>query len=219
MFTLIPWDSCGRSDLRGSTFDRTWGSHACRQSRGTRCDRQIALITIRRAGPSDAASLAAIAERTFRETFAADNSAENIDLHCTRKFGAEIQRAEIADPQLVTLLAEAAGELVGFAQLRPAQAAACVKSARPAELHRIYVVSQWHGRGVANDLMRAVYAAAARAGSDCIWLGVWERNPRAIAFYRKCGFSVVGDHPFDLGQDRQRDLILAAPVESSTVSA
>lgn len=176
------------------------------------------LVDIRPATPSDAASLAAIAERTFRETFAADNSAENIDLHCARKFGAEIQRAEIADPQLITLLAEAAGELVGFAQLRPAQAAACVKSVQPAELHRIYVSGEWHGRGVANELMRAAFAAAARAGSDCLWLGVWERNPRAIAFYRKCGFSVVGDQSFDLGHDRQRDLILSAPVDSSAVS-
>lgn len=173
------------------------------------------MTTIRPARPSDAASLAAIAERTFRETFAADNSDENLDLHCARKFGADIQRAEIADPQLVTLLAEDAGELAGFAQLRLAHATACVRAIEPAELHRIYVAREWHGRGVAQELLRAIRAAAARAGSDCVWLGVWERNPRAIAFYRKCGFAVVGEQPFDLGRDRQRDLILAAPVGSS----
>lgn len=169
---------------------------------------------IRPANSADAASLAALAERTFRETFGADNSEENINLHCSRKFSADIQGGEISDPQLTTLLAEVAGELVGFAQLRLAPAAACVRGDRPAELHRFYVASAWHGRGVASELMRAVHAAAARAGSDCIWLGVWERNPRAIAFYRKCGFSVVGDHTFVLGQDQQRDLVLAAQVDS-----
>jgi diamine N-acetyltransferase len=168
---------------------------------------------IRPARLSDAASLAALAERTFRETFAADNSEENINLHCAQKFSAEIQGGEIADPQMSTLLAEVAGELVGFAQLRLAHGAACVKGDRPAELHRIYVASAWHGRGVAGELMRAAYAAAARVRCDCIWLGVWEHNPRAIAFYRKCGFSVVGDHVFMLGQDQQRDLILAAQVD------
>jgi hypothetical protein len=76
------------------------------------------MIAIRPARSSDAASLAAIAERTFRETFAADNSEENINLHCAQKFSAEIQGGEISDPQLSTLLAEVAGELVGFAQLR-----------------------------------------------------------------------------------------------------
>lgn len=168
---------------------------------------------IRPAKLSDAASLAAIAERTFRETFAADNSEENINLHCAGKFSAAIQGKEISDPQLTTLLAETAGELAGFAQLRLSHAAACIKGDRPAELHRIYVSSAWHGRGVASELMRAVYAAAARAGSDCIWLGVWERNPRAIAFYRKCGFSVVGDQVFVLGRDRQRDLVLAMQLD------
>ena len=172
------------------------------------------MVMIRQANSSDAASLAAIAERTFREAFAADNSEEDINLHCAQKFGAEIQSAEISDPQVTTLLAEVAGELVGFAQLRLAHAAASVKGDRPAELHRIYVSSEWHGRGVANELMRAVYAAAAQAGSDCIWLGVWERNLKALAFYRKCGFRIVGDHPFVLGRDRQRDLVLAAEVDS-----
>jgi len=174
----------------------------------------LAVITVRQANSSDAASLAEIAERTFRETFAVDNSEESINLHCAQKFSAEIQSGEISDPQLITLLAEVAGELVGFAQLRLEHAAACVRGYRPSELHRIYVSSKWHGRGVANDLMRAVYAAAARAGSDCIWLGVWEQNLKAIAFYHKCGFAVVGDHAFMLGRDRQRDLILAAQLDS-----
>ena len=172
------------------------------------------MVLIRPAKLSDAASLAAIAEQTFRETFAADNSAENINLYCAQKFSAQIQGEEVSDPQLVTLLAEIAGELVGFAQLRLAHAMACVKGDRPAELRRIYISSKWHGRGVANELMRAVHAAAANAGSACLWLGVWERNLKAIAFYRKCGFSVVGDHVFLLGQDQQRDLIMVAQLGS-----
>lgn len=170
------------------------------------------MTAIRPARLTDAASLAAVAEQTFRETFSADNSPENIDLHCARNFSAQMQGDELSDPQVVTLLAEITGELVGFAQLRPAHAIACVEADRPAELHRIYVSGEWHGRGVANELMRAVLAVAADAGADCLWLGVWERNPKAIAFYRKYGFSVVGDQGFMLGKDRQRDLIMAANI-------
>jgi ribosomal protein S18 acetylase RimI-like enzyme len=171
---------------------------------------RFAVIVIRPASLSDAESLAALAEQTFREAFAADNSAENIDLHCAQYFSPRIQGEEISEPRLVTLLAECDGELTGFAQLRLEQSMTCIEGERPAELRRIYVANKWHGRGVARELMRAVYAAAADAGSDCLWLGVWEKNPRAIAFYRKCGFSVVGDHVFMLGQDRQRDLIMVA---------
>jgi ribosomal protein S18 acetylase RimI-like enzyme len=177
------------------------------------------MAVIRRAVPADAASLAALAESTFRETFAAENSQENVDLHCTRSFGAGKQGEEIADPQLITFLAEVDGNLVGFAQLRLAHSANGISGAKPAELHRIYVGREWHGRGVAQELMREVTAAAVREHADCVWLGVWERNPKAIAFYRKHGFRIVGDHSFMLGEDRQRDLVLAARVEDLSTIA
>ena len=170
------------------------------------------MVSIRSAHSADAASLAAIADRTFRQTFAEANSAENIELHCAKNFNAAIQHREISDPRLITLVAEVAGELIAFAQLRLAHSTNGVVGTSPAELHRIYVTSEWHGRGVAHELMRAALAAATEAGSDCLWLGVWEQNLKAIAFYRKFGFSVVGDHPFMLGQDRQRDLVMVTKI-------
>ena len=57
--------------------------------------------------------------------------------------------------------------------------------------------------------MAAVLSAAAQANCDHVWLGVWERNPKAIAFYRKFGFEVIGEHRFVLGRDPQRDLVMA----------
>ena len=83
---------------------------------------------------------------------------------------------------------------------------------RPAELNRIYVVAELQGAGVAQALMQEAIANAAAAGADCLWLGVWEHNPKAMAFYRKFGFEVVGSHPFMLGHERQRDLIMSVRV-------
>lgn len=177
------------------------------------------MVRIRRAIPSDAAPLAAIAERTFRDAFEADNSAEDMDLHCARHFQAGIQHTEISDPRWITLLAEDDGGPIGFAQLRRENTPTCVSGARPAELHRIYIVREWHGRGVAHDLMRAAIAAAAREGADCVWLGVWEGNPKAIAFYRKYGFRTVGEQAFMVGRDRQRDLVMVKRIENPSSSA
>jgi ribosomal protein S18 acetylase RimI-like enzyme len=77
------------------------------------------------------------------------------------------------------------------------------------EVVRFYVDRPWHGRGVAHQLMAAAADAAQAAGARTLWLGVWERNPRAIAFYRKCGFEDVGTQIFVLGADHQQDLVLA----------
>jgi ribosomal protein S18 acetylase RimI-like enzyme len=65
---------------------------------------------------------------------------------------------------------------------------------------------------VAHALMTAALAAAVERGAETIWLGVWERNPRAIAFYRKWGFEDVGSHDFLLGNDRQIDRLMVRAV-------
>jgi ribosomal protein S18 acetylase RimI-like enzyme len=167
------------------------------------------MTKLRPALPGDAPSLAVLAERTFRETFGSRNSPENMDLHCAKVFGTDIQLREIEDRALRTTLAEADGRMVGFSQLRIPSAQANVEARRAAEISRIYVLADWHGHGVAQDLMRDALATATRDDCDCLWLGVWEHNPRAMAFYRKFGLEVVGTHAFMLGLDRQRDLIMS----------
>lgn len=167
---------------------------------------------LRLALPGDAVALAMLAERTFRDAFGARNSPENMDLHCARTFGPDIQLREIGERGSVTTLADEAGSLVGFSQLRLSRPSPAVEAARPAELNRIYVVADWQGRGVARALMDRALADAAGAGCDALWLGVWEHNPKAMAFYRKFGFEIVGTHGFMLGNERQRDLIMSVAV-------
>ena len=110
---------------------------------------------------------------------------------------------------MVNLPAEEAGWLVGFAQLRWCDAPDCVSAMLPGEIQRLYVVNEWHGMGVVQDLMNACVAEMNAHGSNVVSLGVWERNPHTISFYRKFGFMEVGDHVFSLGSTAQRDIIMA----------
>jgi ribosomal protein S18 acetylase RimI-like enzyme len=163
---------------------------------------------IRRAAPADAKALAELAEATFRATFAATNEARNMDLHCRDNYGEARQAAELADPGIATFVAEDRGRLIGYAQVRDGHAPACVATGKPGEIMRLYVAADWHGQGIAQRLMAACLEEIARRGADVAWLGVWEHNPRAIAFYRKWGFVEVGEHTFAVGEDPQRDLVL-----------
>jgi diamine N-acetyltransferase len=169
-------------------------------------------ITIRTAGVADAPWLAALAERTFRDTYSAFNTPEDMERYVAEHFGPALQAAELRDPMMATLVADVDGRPAGYVQLARGGAPAGVGE-EPMEIHRFYVDRLWHGRGVAQELMDAAADAARTRGSRTLWLGVWERNPRAIAFYRKCGFRDAGTQTFVLGADHQRDLVLARSLD------
>lgn len=176
----------------------------------TRTDRPAA--TIRVGTPADTVRLAAFGRKTFGETFRPYNTAEDIQLHLDRTFGPDKQAAELADPEWTTLLQECEGELAGYAQVRMHDVPSSVTLPAPIELLRFYVDAKWHGRGLAAQLMNAVFEAAGRHHAKSVWLCVWQENPRAISFYGKLGFSIVGAQPFILGNDRQLDWVMARPL-------
>jgi diamine N-acetyltransferase len=169
-------------------------------------------IRIRRALDSDALELSALAERTFRSAFAELNTAANMQLHCATTYSHALQLAEIRDSRRETWVAEI-DAMVAYVQLRFDATSPMISGERPVEIQRFYVDASHHGAGLAHQLMAHVVARAEAARSTVLWLGVWEQNPRALAFYRKWGFDVVGEHIFTVGQDPQRDLIMRRDVQ------
>jgi diamine N-acetyltransferase len=167
------------------------------------------LTTIRRAVPSDAAALAELGARTFRDAFEADNTPEDMALYLASSYGPDLQSAELRNAGIVTLLAEGESRLAGYSQLREGPAPDCIDGQRPIELWRFYVERGWQGRGVAQMLMAATIEAAIARGAGTLWLCVWERNHRAQAFYRKSGFEDRGEKAFILGTDHQTDRVMA----------
>lgn len=165
-------------------------------------------MTIRRAVEADAPVVAELARRTFFDTFASNNDAGDMAIHLARAYGVPQQSAELADPAITTLLVERDGSAVAYAQLRSGHVPDCVSGAAPLEVWRFYVSREWHGRGIAQALMDRVTAEARERGARTLWLGVWEKNDRARAFYAKCGFADAGEHIFLFGTDPQTDRVM-----------
>jgi GNAT superfamily N-acetyltransferase len=175
------------------------------------------MIAIRNARPSENALLAEFGARAFVENFAAQNTPENMSAYLVEAFNPRKQAQELADPAGVFLLAEIEGELAGYAHLYAGppdidtyeSGTSAWPYARPIELVRIYADSAWIGKGVGPALMQACLDETHQRGCDLLWLGVWEYNPRAQAFYQKWGFEKIGAHTFRLGADLQTDWVMA----------
>jgi GNAT superfamily N-acetyltransferase len=171
---------------------------------------------LRGATSGDAGLLAALAARLFEQPFGAANDPDDMRFYLARAFSPETQRAELADPDRAVWIAEDSASVpIGFAQLKRGKSGPGVTDSQPAEVERIYADQAWHGRGVGAALMQACVDQARTWHCGVIWLGVWERNPRAIAFYAKAGFTAVGRQTFLLGNDVQHDLVMARAIDST----
>lgn len=164
---------------------------------------------IRPAVPDDAAILADLGVRTFRETFERICSVEDMEAFLARTYGEALQRAELADPSRPGAVLEIDGQPSGFLQLRLGYSEPGVTGQHPVELQRIYVLRACHGGGYGAALMQVAMDLAHAWGADQLWLGVWENNHKALAFYGRWGFREVGEHIFKIGDQVDRDLILA----------
>jgi GNAT superfamily N-acetyltransferase len=172
--------------------------------------------TVRRARPDEAGMLAELMARTFRDAFGHLNDPANLAAHLAQSYGPDIQAAQLADPAIITLLAEVDGVPAGYAMVRRnPDPPHCVTGPDPIELWRFYLTREWIGRGVAQPLMQSAMAAARTLGSRTLWLGVWEKNPRAIAFYGKSGFTDCGSQTFTVGNDAQQDRVMLRALEAS----
>ena len=169
-------------------------------------------VQIRVARPADAELLAALGARTFEEAFGADNSPEDMATHLARYFTPATIEEELLNPSNRYLIAEIADSAAGYAKLRWGASRQGVQADRPVELSRIYVAAEWIGQRVGAALIQRCLDEAQASDADVLWLGVWERNERAISFYEKWGFAKVGEHVFVLGSDPQTDWLMARTV-------
>ena len=183
-------------------------------------DRTVRLMTtdihLRGAHRLDLPSLAELAAATFRQAFAADNDPVDFEAYVREAFSQSRLLDELEDAKNTFLVAVDDGEqrLVGYSKLRRGTVADGARGQQPIELERIYVDESRLGAGLGTRLMRRCIEVAMEEGRDSMWLGVWERNERAIRFYERWGFEVVGNHTFQLGSDTQTDLVMERLLEA-----
>lgn len=169
---------------------------------------------IQLASVDDAAQLARTGAELFCQAYEGAIRAEDLAAYATEAFSESIQRNELRDPDVATLLVRHGAGVAGFAQLRRRDLP--IDDCRPAnvELWRIYVDRRHHGTGLARQLLGEAGAVARSLGATGIWLAVWEQNRRAMAFYEKHGFRRAGRQAFKLLEELQCDVVMVAPPDA-----
>lgn len=165
-------------------------------------------INVRRAAKADAELIADLSRTTFYDAFAKDNTKENMDHFMNTVFTKQALMQQVLNKEGIFLLAYDGAEAVGYARMRENNEEQIMEDANAIEIARIYSVQSALGKGVGAALMQACIDVAVELKKSVIWLGVWEKNPRAIAFYQKWGFEKFGEHVFPIGNDPQTDWLM-----------
>ncbi|MHA6246552.1 N-acetyltransferase family protein [Pontibacter sp. CAU 1760] len=165
-------------------------------------------FTFRAGTTQDAALLADLGWRTFEEAFGFDNRPEDMAAFRPTMYSPALQAAELADASTAFIIAEAAGEAVGYLKLNYKPAPNAIQAQKPLQIDRLYITRSSTGKGLGDLFMEISLQGARQQQCDVVWLTVWEHNARAKRFYQKYGFREVGELDFILGQDVQRDLYM-----------
>ena len=168
----------------------------------------MADIQIKKIGLSEIDQLQKIGRQTFHETFSESNSDENMKNYLENSFSNEKLTKELTDQNSEFYFATLDNEAIGYLKINFGESQTELKDEKSLEIERIYVLKAFHRKKVGQLLYEKAIQIAKDKKSDYIWLGVWEKNHRAISFYRKNDFTEFDKHIFKLGNDEQTDLMM-----------
>ncbi len=165
-------------------------------------------IKIKKVKPDDVLDLQLIGKQTFFETFAEHNTPDDMQMYFDNNLSIDKLKKELADKNSEFYFASLNNKVIGYLKINFEQAQTEVMDKSSLEIERIYVVKDFHGKEVGQILYNKAIEIAKQKKAEYIWLGVWEKNTRAINFYKKNGFVEFDNHIFKLGNDEQTDILM-----------
>ncbi|WP_432405697.1 GNAT family N-acetyltransferase [Wukongibacter sp. M2B1] len=172
-------------------------------------------LDIRECTIDDLVALREISYRTYDDTFKNMNTPANMKDYLEKAFDIDKMHDELLniDSQFYFLYAD--GELAGYLKLNEGPAQTDIRDPQSIEVERIYVLKEFHSKGLGSVLLNKAKDIAKEREKAYIWLGVWEKNDKAIQFYKRNGFYLIGQHYFFMGDDEQTDLIMRKDIEAN----
>ena len=157
---------------------------------------------------NDINELMLISKRTFVEAFEKDNDPLDFNNYINKAFSHHALAGELQNVNSQFYFVHHEDMLVAYFKLNQGSAQTDVKSEDSIELERIYVLSNYQGKRLGEQILNHIKQIARQVNKKSLWLGVWEENKRAIQFYERQGFQKFGTHPYFIGTDKQTDWLM-----------
>ena len=157
---------------------------------------------------SEIIDLQKISKETFVEAFSNQNSEVNMRKYLEENLSIQQLTNELLNSESSFYFARMDEKIIGYLKVNFGKAQTDFKEDDSIEIERVYVLSEFHGKDVGKKLLDKAIEISREKNAKSVWLGVWEKNYKAIRFYQKNGFVEFGKHPFILGDDIQTDILM-----------
>ena len=157
---------------------------------------------------ADADLLLSLSKKTFFDAFSKWNDTADMELYSAIAFTTQKTIEELNNPDSEFHFAMDGDMAVGYIKLNFSDAQTEFKQTNALEIERIYVSTEHHGKHIGSAMLNFAIETATNKNFEYVWLGVWEHNHNAIAFYEHNGFKLFGSHEFLLGNDLQTDVLM-----------
>ena len=157
---------------------------------------------------NDFDTLRNISYLTFHDTFSESNTSSNLNAYMDKAFQIDKLKTELSNPHSTFYFLYTENEIAGYLKLNEWEAQTDINDLKSIEVERIYLLKDFQGKGLGKALMDNAVEVAKGFNKDYIWLGVWEKNEKAIAFYKRNGFYIIDQHSFFMGDEEQTDYLM-----------
>lgn len=156
----------------------------------------------------DLNELIEISRTTYKDSFSNENTPENMESYLESSLNKSKLEKELLDNNSEFYFSRFENETAGYLKLNFGNSQTDLRETNGMELERIYVLKKFQGKRIGQYLMNHALQIAEKRNAEYVWLGVWEKNAKAIEFYEKNQFKIVGTHPFKMGNEIQTDFIM-----------
>lgn len=165
-------------------------------------------IIFKKLSPEDLEELKEISRSTFSDAFGADNNPEDLQIYLNTTFGESNLRQELLNPLSEFYFVRSNGKTMGYFKVNLGDVQTDLKEDNAIELERIYVIGKYQNQGIGQKILDKVIEMAIQRKMEYLWIGVWEKNRKAMDFYQRNNFQFSGTHPYMVGNDQQTDRIM-----------
>jgi ribosomal protein S18 acetylase RimI-like enzyme len=165
-------------------------------------------VKIKKCTREDVQLLQNISIETFNDTFKDQNSAESMKAYLERAFHSKQLEKELSNISSQFYFIYYNEELAGYLKVNMNDAQSEKIGDESLEIERIYIRYKFQGKGLGKYLLNKSVEIAIGQNKKLIWLGVWEKNENAMAFYKRMGFVQTGAHTFYMGDEEQIDFVM-----------